>query len=120
MKRLYSKNTLINAKNLRTTQTEFENILWQRIRAKRLNGVKFRRQVPIGNYIADFVNLETKLIIELDGSQHLNEQSTIYDNNRTKILQEKGYTLLRIYNSEITNDIDTVLNYIMNEYNKLI
>ena len=68
MNRFYSKKSLTNAKNLRTNQTDCENILWQRIRAKRLNDIKFRRQVPIGKYIVDFVALSKNLVIELDGS----------------------------------------------------
>lgn len=117
MERFYSKKTLINAKNLRTNQTDFENILWQRIRAKRLNGIKFRRQVPIGKYIVDFVALGRKLVIELDGSQHLDNQK--YDNQRTEYLKEKGYKVLRIYNNDISDNIDSVLNFICDEYNKI-
>jgi len=119
MKRLYSNKVLNNAKILRTNQTDFENLLWQHLRAKRLNGIKFRRQVPIGNYIADFINLSKKLIIELDGSQHLNDINLKYDETRTIYLTEKGYTVLRIYNNDIINNIDSVLNYIVDEYNKL-
>ena len=71
MNRFYLKKSLTNAKDLRANQTDCENILWQKIRAKKLSGIKFRRQVPVGNYIVDFVALSKKLIIELDGSQHI-------------------------------------------------
>ena len=119
MKHFYSKKALTNAKNLRSNQTEFEDILWQYIRAKRLNGIKFRRQVPIGKYIVDFVALSKKFIIELDGSQHLDVKNLEYDKIRTEYLKEKGYTVLRILNNDISNDIDTVLNHIVDEYNKI-
>ena len=74
MNRHYLRKSLNNAKDLRSNQTDCENILWNNIRAKRLNNIKFRRQVPIGKYIVDFINLQTKLIIELDGSQHIEEK----------------------------------------------
>ena len=119
MNRFYSKKSLINAKKLRTNQTDFENILWQRIRAKRLNNIKFRRQVPIGQYIVDFAALSKKLVIELDGSQHLDNQNIQYDNQRTEYLKTKGYKVLRINNNDISNNIDSVLNFICDEYNKI-
>ena len=119
MNRYYSKKSLTNAKSLRTNQTEFENILWHNLRAKRLNGIKFKRQVPIGRYIVDFVTLEKKLVIELDGSQHLDDGKIEYDNERTEFLQTKGYKVIRIYNSDISNNLESVLNYIWDEYNKI-
>lgn len=119
MKRLYNKSSLDNAKTLRMNQTEFEIILWQYLRAKQLNGIKFRRQVPIGKYIADFIALSKKFIIELDGSQHLEDKNILYDKQRTEYLKENGYTIVRIFNNDITNNIEAVLNYIVSEYNKI-
>jgi len=117
MNRIYSQKSLDNAKNLRTNQTNCENILWQHIRAKRLNGIKFRRQVPIGKYIVDFVALSKKLIIELDGSQHLDNIE--YDTQRTEYLNKYGYKVLRFFDNDITENIDLVLNLIVKEYNRL-
>ena len=117
MDRIYSKKSLTNAKDLRTTQTDCENILWQKVRAKRLEGIKFRRQVPIGNYIVDFLAFSKKLIIELDGSQHFDNIE--YDNKRTENLNKLGYTVLRFWDNEIINNIDGVLLKILEEYNKL-
>ena len=74
MNRIYNSKSLNNAKSLRGNQTDCENILWQNLRAKRLNNIKFRKQVPIGKYIVDFVCLGKKLVIELDGSQHLDSE----------------------------------------------
>ena len=117
MDRMYSKKSLTNAKTLRTNQTDCENILWQKIRAKRLNGIKFRRQVPVGKYILDFVALGKKLIIELDGSQHL--ENSEYDILRTEYLKNLGYTVVRFWDNDIINNIDSVLLKILETYNNL-
>ena len=86
MDRFYFEKSLTNAKNLRSNQTDCESILWQRIRAKRLNGIKFRRQVPIGRYVVDFIALSKKLVIELDGSQHFDniKYDTTYSKPNTR------------------------------------
>ena len=116
MKRYYMRKALDNAKQLRQNQTDTEAILWSRLRNRSLNGIKFRRQVPIDKYIADFVASDKKLIIELDGSQHLEEKNTIKDEERTIKLQVLGYKVIRIFNNDIYNNLDTVLEYIYNEY----
>ena len=81
-----------------------------------MGGVKFRRQHAIDNYIVDFCSLRRKLILELDGSQHLEQAD--YDMERTKHLEAKGYRVLRFWNNEIMNEIDAVLNMIWTELNK--
>ena len=91
--------------------------MWQKVRAKRLEGIKFRRQVPIGNYIVDFLAFSKKLIIELDGSQHFDNIE--YYNKRTENLNKLGYKVLRFWDNEIINNIDGVLLKILEEYNKL-
>ena len=116
MDRFYFEKSLTNAKNLRSNQTDCENILWQRIRAKRLNGIKFRRQVPIGRYVVDFIALSKKLVIELDSSQHFDNIK--YDNKRTEDLEKFGYKVLRFWDNDIINNIDGVLLKILEEYNK--
>ena len=116
MDRFYFEKSLTNAKNLRSKQTDCENILWQRIRAKRLNGIKFRRQVPIGRYVVDFIALSKKLVIELDGSQHFDNIK--YDNKRTEDLEKLGYKVLRFWDNEVINNIDAVLLKILEEFNK--
>lgn len=108
----YSKFAMIKAKNLRKNQTDAEQKLWQYIRANRFYGLKFKRQQPIGKYIVDFVCFEHKFIIELDGSQHFD--NITYDNDRTKFLSSLGYKVIRIWNNEIFNNIDRVLEYIKN------
>ncbi len=118
--RKYTQKSLDNAKTLRSCQTVCENILWQRIRAKRLNNIKFRRQVPIGKYIVDFVCLGKKLVIELDGSQHLSKENVEYDKLRTEYLKTQGYTVLRFFDNDIIENLDEVLNCILTEYAKIL
>ena len=118
--RTYSHKSLDNAKALRSNQTDCEDILWQRLRAKRLNNIKFRRQVPIGKYIVDFVNLGKKLIIEVDGSQHLDDTNRKYDELRTEYLNEQGYRVIRFLDSDILENLESMLNTILAEYNKLL
>jgi len=80
-------------------------------------GVQFRRQHAIGDYIVDFCSPRRKLIIELDGSQHLDQAE--YDLERTQYLETKGYRVLRFWNNDVMNDIEIVLNTIWNEINKV-
>ena len=98
------------AKELRRNQTEAESKLWSRLRNHQLKGISFRRQHAIGNYVADFCSPKVKLIIELDGSQHL-EQSE-YDAERTQYLASKGYRVLRFWNNEVMKEIDAVMSII--------
>ena len=99
------------AGELRLNPTPAEAKLWSRLRAHRLSGVGFRRQHAIGNYIADFCAPGKMLIVELDGSQHLEQEE--YDSRRTAFLESKGYKVLRFYNHDVMNDIDNVLEVIM-------
>ncbi len=94
------------AKSLRTAQTDAERKLWSILRAGRLNGAKFRRQVPIGRYIADFACPAAKLIVELDGGQHADQVA--YDNERTAFLESQGYRVLRFWNNDALTNIEGV------------
>ena len=105
------------AGELRQNQTEAEARLWSRLRAHRMAGFQFRRQHAIGDYIVDFCSPRRKLIIELDGSQHLDQAE--YDLERTQYLETKGYRVLRFWNNDVMNDIEIVLNTIWNEINKV-
>lgn len=96
-----------NAKRLRRSQTEAEARLWHHLRDRGLNGCKFRRQVPIGPHVADFVSWDAKLIVELDGSQHATQEAK--DEMRTLYLQKRGYSVLRFWNNEVFENIDGVL-----------
>ena len=91
--------------------TDAEQALWKSLRLRQLDGYKFRRQQPIGNYIVDFVCLEKRIIIEVDGGQHAQQLS--YDSNRSAWLEKEGYKILRFWNNEALNEIDAVLEVII-------
>ncbi len=101
---------LDNAKTLRQTQTDAEHKLWYHLRAHRFMGRKFKRQKPIGRYVVDFVCLEEKLVIELDGGQHADHVE--YDQERDAWLKNGGYTVLRFWNNELMNGVEGVLERI--------
>ncbi|PIC01344.1 endonuclease domain-containing protein [Caulobacter sp. X] len=92
------------ARRLRREQTRPEAILWNLVRGRRLAGFKFRRQVPIDRYVADFVCAEARVIVELDGGFHDDEQTQIRDLERTAILESCGYLLIRFPNEAVLND----------------
>lgn len=91
--------------------TEFEQELWFYLRGRKFQNMKFYRQVPIGKYIVDFLCKDKRLIIELDGSGHLEEKQEMHDKIRDEYLKSLGYKILRIYNNEL-NNIDNVLEYL--------
>ena len=103
-----------NAKELRRSMTEAEEILWKHLRNSKLHGLKFRRQHPVDIFIADFYCHQKKLIIELDGNIHDILEQKEYDEGRTFILEEKGFKILRFKNEEIINDLENVLERILN------
>lgn len=91
------------AKELRTNQTKAEDKLWSVLRAKRLAGLKFRRQHVIGQYIADFVCVPARLVIEVDGDTH-GEEEQANDAKRTEAIECAGYRVIRFWNHEVLND----------------
>lgn len=101
-------NITEKARNLRKNMTKQERILWQFLRKKNINNLKFRRQYVIGNYIVDFICNEKKLIIEIDGGQHNEDKNIIYDQERTNFFETKGYKVIRFWNSDIDNNLDGV------------
>lgn len=98
--------TMKKAGRLRKESTPAERKLWSRIRNDQL-GVTFRRQHAVGNYVPDFCSPKAKLIIELDGSQHLEQEE--YDEERTKYLELLGYKVIRFWNNDVMNNIDSVI-----------
>jgi very-short-patch-repair endonuclease len=107
---------LHQAGELRKEPTPAEAKLWAYLRTLREDGVHFRRQHAIGPYIADFCAPRNKLIIELDGSQHLDQEE--YDSERTAFLEAKGYRLLRFWNSDVMNKITDVMGVVLEELEK--
>jgi very-short-patch-repair endonuclease len=100
----------VRAKALRQSSTDAENLLWYRLRNRQLLDLKFRRQRPVGNYIADFACLEIGLVIELDGGQHL--EQTAYDARRQQDMKTLGFETLRFWDNEVLNETDAVMEKI--------
>ena len=98
---------------LRQTSTDAEQAFWQRVRGRQLGGYKFRRQVPIAWFIADFLCEEKKLVVELDGGHH-QEQADI-DERRTKQIERHGYRLVRLWNNDVLKNIEGVLETLLAE-----
>jgi very-short-patch-repair endonuclease len=106
------------AKTLRANSTDAERKLWSRLRDRRLLGFRFVRQQPIGPFIADFACREADLVIELDGSQHAEDDAVQYDARRTAILAEHGYQVLRFWNTDALLHTDGVLELIADHLQK--
>ncbi|MGC1190309.1 MAG: endonuclease domain-containing protein [Candidatus Binatus sp.] len=98
------------ARQLRRAQTDAEKKLWDRLRGGKLHGVKFRRQFPIGPFFADFCAAKELLVIELDGSQHL--EMMVRDDARTKYLERLGYRVARFWDSDALASTDEVIQEI--------
>jgi len=103
---------LIFAKSMRTNATDAENLIWQLLRAKRFMNLKFRRQHVISPYIVDFYCHEIGLVIELDGSQHGNDDAIEYDAERTKFLEALGLKVVRYWNHDVLGQTDVVLEHL--------
>jgi very-short-patch-repair endonuclease len=98
------------ARRLRLNATNAEMMLWRHLRAFEARGTHFRRQVPIGPYVADFACMASRLLIELDGSQHGLASNKIKDNQRSRWLEAEGYRVIRFWNNDVTENLDGVLD----------
>ncbi|HEX9667547.1 MAG TPA: endonuclease domain-containing protein [Thermodesulfobacteriota bacterium] len=105
--------TTIRAQALRKNPTDAERKLWAHLRLLQLGGYKFRRQHSLGPYIVDFICIEKKLIIEVDGGQH--DDNKFYDSKRDKWLENKGFRVLRFWNNEVLTYIENVKEVIAGE-----
>jgi very-short-patch-repair endonuclease len=101
-----------NARALRKNSTDAERILWSELRDHRLNGASFRRQVPVGNYIADFICHAAKLVVELDGGQHFSDHAEQADARRSAMIESKGFKVLRFSNHDVMTNRAGVLETI--------
>ncbi len=99
------------ARKLRQNQTDAERALWFRLRDRRLNGLTFRRQMPIASYVVDFCCESARLIIELDGGQH--DELSKEDAKRTAVFEAQGYLVLRFWNNDVLHNIDGVVESIV-------
>jgi very-short-patch-repair endonuclease len=113
MKKYPSDGAHDRAKQLRHEMTEAEKIIWQMLRSRQIEGHRFRRQVPLGRYIADFVCHEARLIVEIDGGQH--DLSSEREVLRTRFLESEGYHVLRFWNNEVTENPEGVQSAIARE-----
>ncbi|WP_352526578.1 endonuclease domain-containing protein [Mesorhizobium sp. M0060] len=90
------------ARSMRREPMEAEGRLWHELRGRRLDGIKFRRQVPVGKFIADFICAEARLIVEIDGSQHADSH---HDGERDTELKARGFRVLRFWNDDVLRDL---------------
>ena len=107
------KTNRANARKMRRSLTEPELKLWNELRAHRLMGLGFRRQLPIAGFIVDFACPERRLIVEVDGSQHARHPKAAEDILRDNKLRELGWTVLRFWNDDVLRDIDNVCMHIV-------
>ena len=108
--------TFAHAHKLRQNQTEAEARLWQVLRNHRLGGVHFRCQHAIDHYVVDFCAPRLKIIVEIDGEHHMEQQE--YDHERTAFLESKGYRVPRFWNQEVLKGVDGVLRLILEAINQ--
>ncbi|WP_420559310.1 endonuclease domain-containing protein [Tepidicaulis sp.] len=101
------------ARALRRNLTDAERLLWRHLRSRQLEGAKFRRQFPVGSFVADFVCLEARLVVELDGGQHAFQAAR--DKARTHFLLARGFRVIRFWNHEVLGNIGGVLQQIAAE-----
>jgi very-short-patch-repair endonuclease len=110
---LVQEQSRVFARSMRREPSEAERLLWGALRGRRLDRIKFRRQVPVDTYIADFICAEAMLIIEIDGSQHAQSD---YDRQRTIALNKSGFRVLRFWNDEVLRELnevcDTIIAYV--------
>ena len=103
----------VRARELRHGQTDAEALLWSRLRSRQIGGIKFRRQRPIGPYIADFACIESGLVIELDGGQHGEADALLFDEKRAGYLSDFGFQTLRLWNNDVLLQTQAVLEKIL-------
>ena len=98
------------ARRLRRESTDAERMLWSRLRNRQVRGLKFRRQMPIVGYVADFASMEARLVIEIDGGQHA--KAVEPDRIRSDAIEGAGYLVIRFWNHDVLRDIDAVMDEI--------
>jgi very-short-patch-repair endonuclease len=103
--------TIENARRLRKRPTDAELKLWSALRHRQIEGYRFRRQVPIGDFVADFACLSEKLIIEVDGGQH--DTDRVMDDARTAWLELRGYRVIRFWNNDVLGNLEGVVRMIL-------
>ena len=113
-RRMFDKqSTKLKRRALKRNQTYPEKILWSKVRNRQLAGLKFRRQVGVGEYIVDFYSAEIKLAIEVDGDSHFTDEAIEYDKKRTQFLETLGIKVVRFNNDDVMINIESVLEEIL-------
>ena len=110
-----NKERRYHIREMRKAPTETETLLWGLLRSRQLKGIKFRRQHPIGPFIADFFCLQKRLIVELDGQHHKTQEAE--DQKRTEFLKEQGFLVLRFWNGQVEQEPEKVLDRILKTIN---
>jgi very-short-patch-repair endonuclease len=115
---IVKRTNIGKARNLRRNQTDVEKKLWAMLRDRSFANVKFRRQLPIENYILDFYSPDLKLCVEADGGQHYTEEGRQHDEERSRVLAEFGIQILRFSDRDILTNIEGVCEVIFREIGK--
>lgn len=118
VKRVTQPGKIAFARKLRKEQTDAERLLWGWLRNQRLEGVRFRRQHPIGEFVADFVALDRRLIIELDGGHHNEDTRAEADGWRQEWLENEGYRVIRFWDNEVITNMEGVFKRIQESLNE--
>jgi very-short-patch-repair endonuclease len=106
--------TTSRAKRLRKNSTDAERALWRILRSRQLGGHKFRRQQPLGPFIVDFVCLDARMVVEIDGGQHNEEEDIAYDQRRSQWSEKAGFRVMRFWNHEVLSELESVSDAISN------
>ena len=112
---LLSPEQLERARRLRRQDVACERRLWGALRGRRLNGLKFVRQLPIGPFIVDFACREARLVVEVDGAKHSTDDEVAYDAARTAFLERQGWKVMRVWNDDVVRGLDGVLESILRD-----
>ena len=102
--------TVKRSRQLRKNSTDAERLIWRHLRNKRMMGVKFRREQPLGRYIVDFISFSNRLVIEIDGGQHARQKEK--DRIRDRFIRKAGFRILRFWNNEVLLNTEAVLEII--------
>jgi very-short-patch-repair endonuclease len=113
------RKTIKRARALRKNMTKAEVLLWQQLRRRQVGGFKFRRQMPVGPYIADFACAERRLIVEVDGATHAEDDEMTYDARRTAYIETQGWTVHRVWNSDVYENMSGVIEGLLLELERL-
>ncbi|MBS0268048.1 MAG: endonuclease domain-containing protein [Proteobacteria bacterium] len=108
-----------HARELRNNATAAERRLWHRLRVLKVSGQRFRRQVPIDHFIADFACLSHRLIVEVDGATHATDEEIESDTRRQRYLESQGFMVLRFQNSDVVTNIDGVMDTVVGVFDQL-